>query len=322
MIYPLLIIFFLLLMSASFSSFETAVFSLSPLEKHRLKQAGGLSALVLKVLEKPRELLTTVLLGNELVNVAISILAGGLAYQFLKGHDVRFVYVLSLAVATFLILVFGEIIPKNIAIRNRQTVSHFLIFPFNVFSWLMTPLRRLLTVITDRLVALFGILPQRRMIVEEEFKTLLEMGREEGTLEEFERTFLQKVFDFSSIHVSQIMTPRRSIVAIPDTFPPEEVLGVLRENRYSRIPVYKGRLDEVIGILHAKSLLDLKVSEPSVINLSERMKTFVTVRPHQKLPEVFEEFKQKRVHMGIVKDEHGSTVGIITMDDLLEGLFP
>ncbi|MBI2083429.1 MAG: HlyC/CorC family transporter [Deltaproteobacteria bacterium] len=321
MLTTFIIILALLGLSASFSSFETALFSLSPLEKHRLQSGTGLSPFIGKILEKPRELLTTVLLGNELVNVAISILGGGIFLELFRGYDIRIVYVVAIVVTTFMVLVFGEIIPKNVAIRSRVIVSQFLIFPYNFFAWLVTPFRVVLTYITDRLVGLFGADPQRRLIVEEEFQTLLEMGQKEGTLADLEGTLIKNMLDFSSMTVAQIMTPRQEIVAIPESFSLKQVFEILRNHRYSRIPVYRENIDHWIGILHVKELIRLRLSAADEISIPSLLKPFVEIKPQQKLSTALEEFKQKRVHMGIVRNEEGFCVGLVTMDDLLGRIF-
>src|SRR3990167_893748 len=133
---PLLIVF-----SAFFSGFETAVFSLSPLQRFRLRDSGGLMAFIARLLEKPREFLTTILLGNEVVNVGISILGGHLAYQLLATQSQRVVYIVSTAVTTLVVLIFGEILPKNIAIRSPVLFSQALVIPYQVFAWVVFPFR-------------------------------------------------------------------------------------------------------------------------------------------------------------------------------------
>lgn len=323
MITPLLFIVLLLFFSASFSSLETALFSLTPMEKQRLRAGTGLSAVILKVLEKPRELLTTVLFGNELVNVTISILAGGLAYELLEGYDRRVVYLATIAVTTFFLLVFGEIVPKNIAVRNSVVVSQLLILPYRLFSWLVSPFRAVLTKFTDRMVKIFGADPQKgRMIVEEELKTFLELGRREGTLADLERTLIQNALDFSGVRVAEIMVPRDKIVAIPETFSLNQLLDFLYEHRFSRLPVYRDDLDRVIGVLYAKDLTSLRLSGNDSLRLKDLLKPCAVVGPGQSLSEVFQEFKKNRIHLGVVKEGGGSTVGLVTMDDLLRRIFP
>lgn len=326
MILTLFFLILLLMLSASFSSFETALFSLSAVQKYRLKEAGGVAALVYKVLERPRELLTTVLFGNELVNVAIAIVAGGLGYGLFIRLPDRTVYLLSTAVTTVVLLIAGEIVPKNIAIRMPVLVAQVLVVPYLLFAWVVTPFRILFTKIADLMVRLFGADPGkgRRLIVEEELRSLLEHGQKEGTLADLERTMIQNALDFSDLRVFKVMTQREKIVALPVSTSFAEIIKTLAQRRYSRIPIYEKDLNHVIGILLAKELLPFRLMEgggkhPS---LREIVKPHLEVSSEEPLDDVFQKFQQYRVHMAIVKDRAQKVIGLITMDDLLRRFFP
>jgi len=326
MLMGLFILLTLLAFSAAFSSFETALFSLSPLQRYKMKEAGGVTALIHRVLEKPRELLTTVLFGNELVSVAISILAGGLAYDFLTGFPDRTVYLMSTAITTIVLLLFGEIIPKNIAVRTPVMVSQVLVVPYLLFAWVVFPLRWLFSKMADAIVRLFGADPRkgRRMIVEEELRSLLEQGKKEGTLADLERTLIQNALDFSALKVFKVMTQREKIVAIPvnKTFP--EVLSILEKWRHARMPVYEGDLNHIIGVLLAKDLLTHRLAgdEGKPLAIREVIKPHIEVSPEETLDHVFQKFQQNRVHMAIVKDRTQKVIGLVTMDDILRRFFP
>lgn len=321
----LVVLFLFLLLSASFSSFETALFSLTPLQRYRLKEAGGVSSLITRILDRPRELLTTVLFGNELVNVAIAILAGSLAYGLFSGIETRTVYLLSTGVTTLVLLIAGEIVPKNVAIRIPLIVSQVLVVPYQLFAWLVSPFRLFFTKIADWIVRLSGADPgkARRLIVEEELRNLIELGKTEGTLADLEQTLLQNALDLSRLRVSQVMTPRQRIVAVPVTMALGGILKTLDENRYSRLPVYEGDLNHIIGILHAKELLPVRLKgDRRSVGLREMLKQFATVSAEETLDYVFQEFQRQKIHMGIVTEGTGQVVGLITMDDLLRRFFP
>ncbi len=327
MLSSLLVLVLLLGFSASFSSFETALFSISPIQRYRMKEAGGVAALIHKVLEKPREFLTTVLFGNELVNVAIAILSGAIAYDFFVGLPDRTVYILSTAVTTMVILIAGEIIPKNIAIRMPVMVAQVLIVPYLLFAWVISPFRIFFTKIADSIVLLFGADPRkaRRLIVDEELRSLLDQGKRAGTLADLERNLIQSALDFSALKVFKVMTQRENIVALPvDTALPD-ILKVLEKRRYSRIPVYEDKnLNRVIGILHAKELLPLRLNPKmgESLKLADILKPVIDVSPEETLDEVFQKFQQFRVHMAMVKDRTQKVIGLLTMDDLLRKFFP
>lgn len=317
-----IILLVLLTLSAFLSSFETALFSLSPLQRHRFQEAGGVSAMIARMLDRPREFLTTVLLGNELVNVAIGILAGSIAFTLLENYSAKTVYIVSTAVITMVLLVFGEIIPKNIAVRSPVVVSQFLAVPYQIFSWVVFPFRVILTWITDRIVRLFGADPRkgRRLIVEEELRALLDLGRREGTLADLERSLIQNALDLSMLPVSKIMVPREKIVAIPVETPIEEVLRKFEQYRYSRVPVYEGDLDRMVGVLYAKEILPYRIvpTSPAPPSLREILKPSTEVRPEENLGDLFQDFQKRRIHMAIVRGEDGKVAGLVTMDDLLK----
>jgi CBS domain containing-hemolysin-like protein len=319
----LIILCLLIAFSAAFSSFETALFSLSPFQRFKLKQGGGLPERISRLLDHPRQLLTTVLLGNEVVNVAISILAANVAYHLLSECNQRTVFLISTAVTTLVLLIVGEIIPKNIAIRSPVFVAEMLILPYQLFAWLVWPFRVVFTKIADNIVRLFGADPRkgRRMIVEEELRSLLELGQKEGTLADFERKLIQNSLDFSDLKVFKIMTQRENIVAVSVTTPFPEILKTLRKKRYSRIPVFEGDVNHLIGVLHLKELQAFRLMPKEAPPLQSILKPYLEVFPEEKLDSLFEKFREARVHMGIVRDKTGKVIGLVTMDDLLRRFF-
>ncbi len=321
-----LILVLLLAFSAAFSGFETSLFSLSPMQRFRLKEAGGVATLVHRVLEKPRALLTTLLFGNELVNVAISIIAGSLAYDVLTRIPVRTAFLVSTAVTTVVILIFGEILPKNFSIRVPVLVAQVFVVPYLIFAWVVYPFRIVFTKIADGIVLLFGGDPQkgRRLIVDEELRSLLEHGKQEGTLADLERTLIQNALDFSALKLFKVMTQREQIVAIEAGASLDEILAVIREKKFSRIPVYEKKLNQIIGVLYAKELLRYRHDggEAAGFSIRDILKPHMEVSPDETLDHVFQKFQHYRVHMGVVKDRTQKVIGLVTMDDLLRRFFP
>lgn len=312
--------------SAAFSGFETALFSISPLQKHRLKEAGGVASLVVKIMEKPREILTTLLFGNELANVGISIIAGGIAYEMFTSVSVRTAFMIATVVTTIVILIFGEILPKNIAIRMPALASQVLVVPYLLFAWVVFPFRYLFTKIADGIVLLFGGDPKkgRRLIVEEELRSLTEHGKKEGTLEILESTLIQNALDFSALKLFKVMTQRENIVAAPADATLKDLLKIVRTRKISRIPIYEKNLNQIVGILLTKELLKFREDDGSIkrFSLREILKPHMEVSPEETLDHVFQKFQHYRVHMGIVKDRTQKVIGLITMDDLLKRFFP
>lgn len=322
----LIVLLMLLGISAAVSGFETAVFSLSPLQRYHLKEAGGVAALVHKILEKPREVLTTLLFGNELANVAISILAGSLAYDVLTRVPVRTAFLISTGVTTLVILIFGEILPKNFIIRMPVLVAQVLIVPYMLFAWVVYPFRIFFTKVADLIVQMFGGDPRkgRRLIVEEELRSLLEHGKQEGTLEDLERTLIQSALDFSEMRLFKVMTQREKILAIAAETALPEVLKVIQEKKFSRIPVYEKNLNQIVGVLYAKDVLKFRGDggRAEAFSLRDILRPHMEVSPDETLDHIFQRFQRDRVHMGIVKDRAQKVIGLITMEDLLRKFFP
>lgn len=320
------VLILLLAVSAAFSGLETALFSISPLQRYRLKEAGGVASLVHRILEKPREILTTILFANELINVGIAILAGGLAYDVLTSVPVRTAFIISTIVTTIVILIFGEILPKNFSIRMPVLVSQVLIVPYLAFAFVVYPFRIFFTKISDWIIMLLGGDPKkgRRLIVEEELRSLVEHGKQQGTLADLERTLIHNALDFSGQKLFKVMTQRENIVAVAVDTPLADILKTIRDKRFSRIPVYEGNLNQIVGILHAKELLKFRCNDHGDQNLSIRdlLKPHMDVAPDETLDHVFQKFQHYRVHMGVVKDRTQKVIGLITMDDLLRKFFP
>jgi len=320
----LVLIFFLIIISAAFSSFETALFSLTPVQLRRLEKGGSFFSLISKILQKPREFLTTVLLGNEVMNVAISILAGALAYDWMQGAGTKTAYILSTAVTTLVILIVGEIIPKNIAVRVPVIVAEILMVPYQLFAWFVYPFRIFFSKIADWIVRLFGADPRkgRRLLVEEELRTLLELGKKEGTLADLERVLIQNALDFSDKQVSEAMTPREKIVAVSVDSQIDQVFKTIEANHFSRLPVYENDF-HIIGIIHAKELLLYRRRPESVLNvpLKNLVKPIFQISPEATLDILFQKFQELRIHMALVCDNTDSVVGLITLDDLLRRFF-
>lgn len=319
------LIFFLIIISAAFSSFETALFSLTPVQLRRLEKGGSFFSLISKILQKPREFLTTVLLGNEVINVAISIIAGALAYDRMQGAETKTAYILSTAVTTFVILIVGEIIPKNIAVRVPVIVAEVLMVPYQLFAWFVYPFRIFFSKIADWIVRLFGADPRkgRRLMMEEELRTLLELGKKEGTLADLERILIQNALDFSDKRVSQVMTPREKIVAVSADSRIDQVLTTIESNHFSRLPVYEEELNHIIGIVYAKELLLYRWQPEAVSNvpLKNLVKPIFKISTDATLDVLFQRFQELHIHMALVCDSADSVIGLITLDDLLRRFF-
>lgn len=321
----LVLLVILLCCSAFFSASETALFSLSGVQIHRFRQqrAGSVAKLV-ENLRQPRKILITILLGNEFVNVSISIVGAAIVSRLLpigvKGQTIAAVVML-----TPIILVCGEILPKNVAIRFAPQLAPVMIWPLHFFHRLVRPLREVLTRIADRVVLLFGGAPERAepMIMEEEFRRLVDLGRREGVIVEEERELIHNVFEFTDKVAADIMTPKEQLFALSVESPYEHMIEEIRSVQYSRIPFVEGERRDIVGILHVRDLFSLhrRRLAGEAGGIRDVLKPPLFVEPSTPLEVLLQEFQRTQMHMAIVRDAGGQLLGVVTMDDVLEELF-
>lgn len=324
LLFHLLILTGLLVFSAFVSCAETALFSLSRVELHRIRNATDWVTRRLRgLLRHPRETLIAILLGNEVSNVAISVVAADLLAGFVPSHWMA--TLLSVALITPLILIVGEILPKYLAVSSAAQIAPLLALPLELFVITTRPLRAILLRLADFAVRCFGGDPTqvRSMIVEEEFRHLVEMGRESGTLSGPEVDLIHRVFTFGDMRVEEVMTPAYKMFRIPLNWPYPKILEEVRAAQYSRIPIYGDHPDDIVGVLYVRDLFTLHghVDRGLSRELEEIVRPVIFVPRTTLVEEVLREFQQKKIHIAVVTDERQKPVGIVTMDDVLEVLF-
>ncbi len=324
MIYYIEIFVFFLCCSAFFSSSETALFSLSRIQLHAFREsASHTGQLIVQTLMKPRRILTTILLGNEFVNVSLSIVGATVVAHF--SHQSFMVETLiSVACITPIIILLGDIVPKNLAFRFAPQFAQFAITPLLFFAKIVAPLRMVLTWIADMCIHVFGgTLIERPMFMEQEYRQLIDLGRREGVIFEEERTLIHNIFEFSDKAVAAIMTPAEKMFALNIALSYEDMLNQLRPEGYSRIPFYEGTRDTIIGILHVRDLFafDTRHRKGQTQSLREILRPPLFVEPDLKLEVLLREFQQKRMHMALVRKPGKPIEGIVTMHDALVNLF-
>lgn len=320
-----LTLFFLLCLSAFFSGSETALFSLSKVDVHRLTSSDRKSAAkVVQYLKKPRQTLVTILFGNELVNLSISVV-GAAIVSYGNEISVEEGTILSVGLVTPLLLVFGEIIPKNISIQFPQTLSELVIWPLHFFYTIIRPLRYVLTLIADGFVKIFG--GEKRsmlaeMIMEDEFKKMVDLGSREGVIVEEEKELINNVFEFTDKVVSNIMTPKGNVLFIRTDSPIEKIIEDIKSTHFSRMPVCEGESDAVIGILHVRDLLPaIKKGNADADFIKKALREPLYVDEKTSLELLLKEFQRTRMHMALVNNSEQQLIGLVTMADVLEELF-
>jgi CBS domain containing-hemolysin-like protein len=299
----------LLLLSGFFSSAETALFSISKAKAiHLAKERGFTNSLIKRMKEDPHRLLSTILIGNNIVNVGASALATSVTINLVTSNAVG----IATGVMTLLILIFGEIIPKSIATRNNVLIARLVIIPLYWLSILFAPLILMLNFIPR----LTGKMQKKPQVTEEELMTFVEVVEEEGGIEEEEKELIENIFEFDDTSASEIMTPRADmyVISVDEELRLEDVI----RSGFTRIPVIEENIDHVIGILNIKDLFMHQVTSSDPVDVRKIMSEPYFVPENKKLDNLLQEFKKRKQHMAIIADEHGGVSGLITLEDALE----
>jgi len=322
----LLIIFALLMgCSAFFSSSETALFSLSRVQLHKFKEGGGrFAGILISLVRTPRQTLVTILFGNELANICMSIVGASIISRAIH-VGIQGETVIAVFFITPIVMIFCEIVPKNIALRYAEILAPVMVFPIHLFYKVITPMRVVLTWFAKRMVVLFGgdLERDEPMVMEDEFRRLVDLGRKEGAIEEEEREIIHKVFEFTDKRIGDIMTPKERIFMLPIDLPYDRLMEEIRSTQYSRVPFYEGERANVIGVLHVRDLFSFNMRRKAggEGDIRTLLRSVIIVDMKAPLEDLLREFQKGRAHMALVIDEGGYIKGLVTMDDVLEELF-
>ncbi len=307
-----------LLLSAFFSSSETAFISLQRIRvKHLVNTKVRGAKRVAKMVERPEKFLSTVLLGNNLVNTAAAALATFLAIRLWEQWGI----LIATIVVTIVLLIFCETTPKTIAIRHAERLSLAFARPIEALSWLLTPFVVALSWIASGFSKLFGGTPVPRSLAsEEEIRTMISMGHKEGTVEEEEAEMLHKVFEFGNRPVREVIVPRTEVVWVEKGTKLADFLALYAQSPLSRFPVYEDNMDNVIGILSVKDIVMAQakgtINNEGVIDNLIRPAYFAPET--KRINELFAEMRDKNYRMTVVVDEFGGTAGIVSLSRLVE----
>jgi len=322
--WELVVLLLFLLGSAFCSGSETALTALGEARARQLLETGGRRARLLAIwVKSPERVLATLLIGNTLVNIGAGALAGDVASDLAKFHGWSQGTVIAIAtgVATSVILLLGEIIPKTLAKRHANQVALSTIPLVNVLSLLLWPLTSGLVRLTNAIVtALGGTRAPTPAVTSDEIEYLIEMGTREGVLDEVKEELLNSVLEFADRIVREIMVPRTRMAVIDREAPPEEILRIVTENPYSRIPVYRGSIDNVVGVLLVREIVpELSRGTKGVLaTLDRHLKPPFFVPEQMKISRLLKEMQRRKTHLAIVVDEFGGTSGLVTLEDVIE----
>jgi putative hemolysin len=309
----------LLFLSAFFSASETAFLLLNKITlKHLAEDKVKGAENAWKLLENRDRLRNAILVADNAVNIGAAVLAASLAIRHYEHNGV----LIAVSAMILIILIFGETIPISLAEaypdRIAFSVSGIILFIIRLLS----PVTFLLDTVTRLIIRLFGgkVRDKKPHITEEELRTMVNVGHEEGVLETEERKMLQNVFQFGDSQVKDVMVPRTDIVAIDAQSAYDEVLDLFKKEQYSRMPVYLNTLDNIIGILHVKDIFFFD-DQKDKFDIHKNIRKPYYTYENKRIAELFEDMREKRLQMIVVADEYGGTAGIITMQDMIEEIF-
>lgn len=315
--FQFILLIILLFLSGLFSASETALLSLSKIRVRHMVEEGVKGAdLVENLIEDPNKLLGGILIGNNIVNIGASAIATSLAYKIFGGDEG---VAIATGAMTVLVLIFGEITPKSLAKQNSEGISlkvakfvKLSVVIFKPFVWLFTK-------VSSVFIKLLGgdLDSNQPFITQEELKTMVGVSEEEGVLEVEEKEMIFNVFEFGDLQVKDIMVQRVDIIAVNHNVNYMEALDIIKREQFSRIPVYNETIDDIVGILNVKDLILIDNDEKS-FDVSKYMREPYYTFEFKKIIELFNEMKKTRNHMAVVLDEYGGTVGIVTIEDLVE----
>jgi CBS domain containing-hemolysin-like protein len=313
----LTIIIVALVLAAFAASAETSLTSISRVRLRHLVQEGNPNAILIERLHKdPNSYLSTILITNTVAIIAATSAATLLSIELYKERVAQWLVTLLLSL---IVLVVCEIAPKTLALQRAERVALRLARPVAAATFVMRPIVRTLTGVTTVMLRIFGGKAQVKgpFVTEEELKMLVSVGEEEGVLEEQEREMIHGIFEMGDMRVREVMVPRTDLVSIEVNQPVSKAVELISKHGHTRIPVYEGDLDHIVGVLYAKDLLRA-IHQGSQASLRELARKPYFTPESNRVQDVLRDLRKNRVHMAIVVDEYGGTAGAVTIEDIIE----
>lgn len=335
MLTEILFLMVLIVVNAFFAASEMALVSLNDNKIRFMAEEGNKKAKLLrKLLGEPSRFLATIQIGITLAGFLASAFAAegfsGKLVELIKMTGVtlsdELLKLVSVIVITIILsyftLVFGELVPKRLAMKKAESISMFVVGPLCFLSTVTAPFVKLLTLSTNFFVRLFGVNPNEvdEEVTEEEIRMMVDVGEEKGTIHETEKFMINNIFEFNNKIASDVMTHRTDIVALSINADFDEVITFIEQEKYSRIPVYEDNIDNIIGVLHAKSLIQFLIenNHRDKFYLKDIIRHPYYVPTSKRTDELFKELQKNKTHLAIIIDEYGGTAGIVTLEDLIE----
>ena len=299
--------------SGVLSGSETAFF-------HLKSNSKKISKNVKNLLKDPQKLLSTFLTGNTIVNIALASMATLITKNIAikNNYDISFSILIQIIIVTIIILIFGEILPKIIAIRNSETFANKSFYVIKFLEFLFLPISLVFYFITNTVIKTFRLKKEKIFGTEQELKILTSISQQQGTLQSEESNMIHSIFDFKDKTVHEIMIPRVDMIALPTDATIDVIMDLIKDQQYSKIPIFKESVDNIKGILYAKDLIPYLVGSRPQINLLALTREPFFVPEQKSLDDLLLDFKEKRTNIAIVVDEWGGTSGLVTLEDVVE----
>jgi len=318
---PLLVV--LLALSAIFSAFESAIFNASYIKLESLSKKSNLAKKILSLKKRTDSVISTIVLGNNFVNILFSAIVTYLAIKIAESKNVSqsLAVIVATIIATLVIVLFGETVPKSIGAYLSEKSSMKLYYPFMLFWFLFYPLALALSHITNGFLKLFHIKKRGKRIfdTQEEMLSMLEIGKEEGIIEKTEQKMIFSIFEFGDTLVREVMTPRVDIISLSVESTLDDVLKCIMNSNHSRIPIYENNIDNIIGILYIKDLFKIfSAKTEKTTDLQSILRNAYFVPETKGVDELFNEMQKNKIQIAMVFDEYGGLSGLITIEDILE----
>jgi len=318
-VFMMILFFVLLFVSAFFSLSETAFFSLNKTRLDFLiKQKNKRAVSIFNVINEPDRLLSTILTGNNIVNTVISTIGTTIAIYFLQEWGV----VLAPIIVAFILLMFSETFPKVLATQFPERLSLLIVKPYEWIRWILSPIVTLITYITYLVFNLFGVKIEykKTIFTREEVRHIIKESGETGVLADGEHKLLHRVFELNDKFAKEVMVPRNKIVAINADMGQDDIVRIITEEGHTRYPVYRHSIDNVIGIIHSKAIINMLINNPLFV-LEDLMMEPYFVPEDKEISKILAEFQQKGLHVAIVRDAQGTVSGLIQIKDILKVIF-
>lgn len=313
----LLILIILTGFSFFFSASETSIIGLSRIRlRHMLQQGIKRAKSVHRLVTKLDKVIAAILIGNNIVNIAISSIVTGI---FVQVYGYRWGVVVSTFVTTMVLLIFCEVTPKILSAKHAEKVALITAPLMEKVVIILKPLIIFFIGISDFILKIFGVASVSRspLITEEELRTMIEMGKEEGVLSEEERKMLHRIFEFGDTKLSDVMVPKDKIIAVNVNTNSEDLLNIFVEEGHARLPVYSGSADNIVGIVYAKDLLYI-LREKGLFLLQDLLREACYVSGSMRVNELLRRFQAEKIQIAIIVDKDKKALGMVTLEDLLE----